>query len=76
MSLLPVNSLALWERVGVRKNNRTKRCFTPPHPNLLPQGEGTVYSLSATGSYLSFFSLNPFETSNRPTTRIKLTGQL
>jgi hypothetical protein len=35
---------AVAERVGVRRIKiRKKALFDPPHPNLLPEGEGTVH---------------------------------
>jgi hypothetical protein len=43
--VLDVNSdcpLSLWERVGVRVNNRIASVFIAPHPNLLPRGEGVL----------------------------------
>jgi hypothetical protein len=34
--------LSLWERAGVRDKNTTTALFITPHPDLLPQGEGTL----------------------------------
>jgi hypothetical protein len=38
---LVFHSLSLWERVGVRAENQTNLRFKDPHPNHLPEGEGT-----------------------------------